>query len=570
MRIFFPSTKRTQINTCLRNSFTGALQQAGSIIVQESEGKLYPYRGSSIDQVNLGIVQLWMFLGRNFTLFGLDKAKVEAGEPLVPHRTYDFAWKAFAKLSYQLGFESPIVHHWKSITVPYSEELECNRYFKYTTTSRVSGSVVDSDESITRRYGRPFQASLLSYQPTFFLRNLLGPPLSTMITPCSVRISSFKAFLHSFVEYPNSDYNLTAPLSWEITPLMEELETPTQIIEVLRREKQNLRDRLDRIERQMVDITADNNDKLQQFEAQSHRVYTLQNELLQVTENLSSLQQQNLDLNTQKLDLEINLSQKADVARLQSQLNGCKQENIDLTIRLEKMAQDLSIAEVERTQYITQLENFESNSRIIEQLKTETQIKDIELQRQYKNTTKLSQELAVLQDSSIASIKELDLRDRTIKEIEILKDGELKKLSIRTEQYRIQIKELGEEKDKLYLQNKASIEIIERLRKSVHGLENEAFKRIGTTKYTNQGVQTTSTSSNFPVFDRYLEEALYIEDEAKKLELLQALDKQLQPYFQAQDDSITQDLKVKYWNLLQRSQVSCILIALIPILISCF
>ncbi|KIW86662.1 uncharacterized protein Z519_12717 [Cladophialophora bantiana CBS 173.52] len=107
LKRLFPVSPNQTLRMAMINSFKDSNQRSGAVCVQESDWSMRHYKGSLTQQLHWGIFQLFLFAGRDFTLFIPETPLKERGRPTPePKRPDPYLWTSLARLASDLGFEN--------------------------------------------------------------------------------------------------------------------------------------------------------------------------------------------------------------------------------------------------------------------------------------------------------------------------------------------------------------------------------------------------------------------------------------------------------------------------------
>ncbi|KIW28845.1 uncharacterized protein PV07_04708 [Cladophialophora immunda] len=105
LKRLFPVSRT--LRRAMADSFKNSDESSDAICVQESESSIRYYTGSPTQQLSWGIFQLFLFAGRDFSLFIPETPLKERGRPTPEPKEPDpYLWTSLARFASNLGFES--------------------------------------------------------------------------------------------------------------------------------------------------------------------------------------------------------------------------------------------------------------------------------------------------------------------------------------------------------------------------------------------------------------------------------------------------------------------------------
>ena len=218
--------RRGSIRSNLQQCFNRSTQPSNRFRVQDTETSWCEYQGTPDDQVNHGIIQLWLFAGRHFPWMVPFCTRQEEVKQ-VPQTEEPLLWHRLASLALQLGFDNPEINRLGSTSPEHKiaeaallqarkppeysyDSIKFDRFkneivhmFSHATESspRATAQATllpeNGVEALPRRCGRVFHRAFQETREHCFLGLLADKAgdLCTDVSSLFVRIEVYKAFL---------------------------------------------------------------------------------------------------------------------------------------------------------------------------------------------------------------------------------------------------------------------------------------------------------------------------------------------------------------------------------------
>lgn len=234
--------------------FKGNNQRSGYFRVQESEFSLREHQGGPDEQLNMGIVQLWLYSGRFLRRMKQNKRSI--------------TWQRFAALAYQLGFESPQIQEQLSeqskedeagamlldIRPPPEYKYDPDEFVRFkkevaymisqareisASDGPVEGVSNLKGGGVHRQYGNAFQAAMEQHRHQIFLKRLWEQSenqdhgSSVLFVVSSVYKAFLGDLLHASIQ-DNLGVQASEVLHLSTLPNRNEIETGSQEVSTTR------------------------------------------------------------------------------------------------------------------------------------------------------------------------------------------------------------------------------------------------------------------------------------------------------------------------------------------------